>query len=33
MGDLEVELNGCAGCEVGGNLFEGLDTEADSEEA
>lgn len=30
---LEVELNGCAGCEVGGNLFEGLDTEADSEEA
>lgn len=33
MGDLEVELNGCAGCEVSGNLFEGLDTEADSEEA
>ena len=25
MGDLEVELNGCAACETGGNLFEGLD--------
>ena len=28
MGDLEVELSGCGGCEVGGNLFGGLDTEA-----
>lgn len=33
MGDLEVELSGCGGCEVGGNLFGGLDTEADIEES
>ena len=31
MGDLEVELSGCGGCEVGGNLFGGLDTETDIE--
>ncbi|MBS6952360.1 MAG: formate C-acetyltransferase [Enterocloster asparagiformis] len=33
MGDLEVELDGCASCGVGGNLFGGLDAETDSEDA
>ena len=33
MGDLEVELDGCTSCGMGGNLFEGLDAEADNEDA
>ena len=30
---LGMLLSGCGGCEVGGNLFGGLDTEADIEES
>ena len=30
---LEVELDGCTSCGMGGNLFEGLDAEADNEDA
>ena len=33
MGDLEVELSGCASCQTGGNLVEGLDSETDIEES
>ena len=33
MGDLEVELSSCPSCDMGGNLFEGLDSESDIEES
>ena len=32
-GALGVELSSCPSCDMGGNLFEGLDSESDIEES